>query len=204
MCKVTICWADEQHLLFNQAVPLPNGQHSTELEKLSVERQKAYKRLLETTPKNKMLQLIPDLHEQAFEKINCLDCAACCKNYSPRFKTTDIKRLSKSLGMKESQFIEQYLRLDQDGDYVTKSSPVHFWDLIMPAACMKTGHPIVPAFPIQMKMYCLKNSTYAEKQQFLSGCFFRPGKSLPQIKIIYICENGSTNRYLRLWRIYLF
>lgn len=73
-----------------------------------------------------MLQLIPDLHEQAFEKINCLDCAACCKNYSPRFKTTDIKRLSKSLGMKESQFIEQYLRLDQDGDYVTKSSPCPF------------------------------------------------------------------------------
>lgn len=94
--------------------------------KLSAERQKAYKRLLETAPKNKLLQLIPDLHEQAFEKINCLDCAACCKNYSPRFKTTDIRRLSKLLGMKESQFIEQYLRLDQEGDYVTKSSPCPF------------------------------------------------------------------------------
>ncbi len=94
--------------------------------KQSAERQKQYKRLLETTPKNKLLKELPDLHEQAFEKINCLDCAACCKNYSPRFKTTDIKRISKVLGLKESQFIERYLRLDQEGDYVSKSSPCPF------------------------------------------------------------------------------
>ena len=94
--------------------------------KQSADRHKQYKRLLETTPKNKILKEIPDLHEQAFEKINCLDCAACCKNYSPRFKTTDIKRISKVLGQKESQFIETYLRLDQEGDYVTKSSPYPF------------------------------------------------------------------------------
>lgn len=95
-------------------------------QKKSEERQKQFKRMLETAPKNKVLKALPDLHEEAFEKINCLDCAACCKNYSPRFKTTDIKRLSKLLGMKESQFIDQYLQLDREGDYVTKSSPCPF------------------------------------------------------------------------------
>lgn len=94
--------------------------------KKSGEKQKLFKRLLETAPKNKVLKLLPELHEQAFEKVNCLDCAACCKNYSPRFKTTDIKRLSKVLGLKESQFIERFLRLDTDGDYVTKSAPCPF------------------------------------------------------------------------------
>ncbi|HEY8398945.1 MAG TPA: YkgJ family cysteine cluster protein [Flavihumibacter sp.] len=94
--------------------------------KKSAEKQKQFKRMLETAPKNKVLNLLPDLHELAFEKVNCLDCAACCKNYSPRFKTTDIRRLSKAVGMKESQFIEKYLRLDNEGDYVTKSSPCPF------------------------------------------------------------------------------
>jgi Fe-S-cluster containining protein len=66
------------------------------------------------------------LHEEAFSKVDCLQCAACCKNYSPRFKTPDIKRISKHLRMKESVFIDTYLRLDDEGDYVTKSAPCPF------------------------------------------------------------------------------
>lgn len=87
---------------------------------------KKYKHFLQKADKNKVLKALPALHEEAFEKINCLDCAACCKNYSPRFKTPDIKRISKHLGLKESAFIETYLRLDNDGDYVVKSTPCPF------------------------------------------------------------------------------
>jgi len=58
--------------------------------------------------------------------VDCLQCAACCKNYSPRFKTPDVKRISKHLGMKESVFIETYLRVDEEGDFVVKSSPCPF------------------------------------------------------------------------------
>ncbi len=92
----------------------------------SAEKQKQYKRLLETVHKQKTYVKLPDLHEEAFSQINCLDCAACCKNYSPRFKTTDIKRISKVLKLKESIFIEKYLRLDEDDDYVAKSKPCPF------------------------------------------------------------------------------
>ncbi len=73
-----------------------------------------------------MLKILPELHEEAFANINCLECANCCKNYSPRFKTPDIKRISRHLGMKESAFIETYLRLDEDGDYVVRSTPCPF------------------------------------------------------------------------------
>jgi len=58
--------------------------------------------------------------------VDCLSCAACCKNYSPRFKTPDIKRISKVLRMKESAFIDTYLRLDDECDYVVKQSPCPF------------------------------------------------------------------------------
>jgi len=88
--------------------------------------QRKYKQFLQRADKNKVLKALPSLHEEAFKKINCLDCAACCKNYSPRFKTPDIKRISKHLRLKESDFIEKYLRLDEDGDYVVKSKPCSF------------------------------------------------------------------------------
>ena len=95
-------------------------------EKKTKERKKIYKQFLQRADKNAVLKQLPVYHDQAFEKIDCLKCANCCKNYSPRFKTPDIKRIARHLKMKEGQFIETYLRLDEDGDYVVKSSPCPF------------------------------------------------------------------------------
>ncbi len=95
-------------------------------EKKSSERQKIYSRFLNRADKNKILKSLPDLHEEAFENIDCLQCANCCKNYSPRFKTPDIKRISKLMKMRESEFIDAYLNLDEDGDYVVKTRPCPF------------------------------------------------------------------------------
>ncbi len=88
--------------------------------------QKKFKRFLQRADKNKVLKQLPALHEEAFSRINCLECAACCKNYSPRFKTPDIKRISRHVKMRESEFIETYLHLDEDGDYVAKQTPCPF------------------------------------------------------------------------------
>jgi Fe-S-cluster containining protein len=95
-------------------------------EKKSAEHLKKYQHFLKKTDKNKVLKALPALHQEAFEKIDCLQCANCCKNYSPRFKTPDIKRIARHLKMKESSFIDKYLDLDEDGDYVVKSKPCPF------------------------------------------------------------------------------
>lgn len=95
-------------------------------ESKSAERSKLYKGFLQRANKNKVLKALPDLHESTFKQVDCLSCANCCKNYSPRFKTPDIKRISKLLGLKESVFIETYLRVDEDGDFVVKTSPCPF------------------------------------------------------------------------------
>jgi Fe-S-cluster containining protein len=92
----------------------------------SKERTKAYKGFLQRTHKNDVIYKLPDLHEEAFEKVDCLSCANCCKNFSPRFKTPDIKRISKVVGMRESVFIDTYLRIDEEGDYVLISRPCPF------------------------------------------------------------------------------
>jgi Fe-S-cluster containining protein len=95
-------------------------------QKQSADRQKVFKQFLLKADKNKTLKRLPALHDEAFANIDCLQCANCCRNYSPRFKTPDIKRISKHLGLKEGDFIQAYLRIDEDGDYVVKSTPCPF------------------------------------------------------------------------------
>ncbi len=95
-------------------------------EKKALEHEKLYKNFLKKVDKNKALKHLPEFHDEAFEKVDCLKCANCCKNYSPRFKTPDIKRISKVLGMKEGVFIDTYLNIDEEGDYVLKTKPCSF------------------------------------------------------------------------------
>ena len=67
-----------------------------------------------------------ELHEEVFQEIDCLECANCCKTTSPIFIPADIDRIARGLRMKSVDFIEQYLRVDEEGDYVLKSSPCPF------------------------------------------------------------------------------
>lgn len=68
------------------------------------------------------------LHEEVFEEVDCLTCANCCKTTSPIFYQTDIERVAKALRMKPGDFIETYLREDEDKDFVLKSAPCPFLD----------------------------------------------------------------------------
>ena len=95
-------------------------------ERRSADRQKTYKKYFQRVDRNVVLNALPELHEQAFQAIDCMKCANCCKSYSPRFKTPDIKRISKHLKMKEGAFIEKYLKLDEEGDYVVNAAPCPF------------------------------------------------------------------------------
>jgi Fe-S-cluster containining protein len=65
-------------------------------------------------------------HEEKFKRIDCLQCANCCKTTSPIFIKTDIERLAKVFKMKTSVFLDTYLRLDEEGDYVLQASPCPF------------------------------------------------------------------------------
>lgn len=136
-------------------------------EKKSAEHQKMFKNYLQRAKKNEVLRQLPALHEEAFEKIDCLTCANCCKNYSPRFKTPDIKRIAKHLDMKEGDFIETYLKLDEEGDYVTKSHPCPFLGednycriySVRPSDCVRfpyTDEDII----LKRQSLTLKNSTF--------------------------------------------
>lgn len=87
---------------------------------------KKFKSFLKRADVRSTLKELPALHEEAVNKHDCLSCGNCCRNYSPRFKTPDIKRIARHLKLREGVFIEKYLRLDPDGDYVTQSAPCPF------------------------------------------------------------------------------
>ena len=67
-----------------------------------------------------------ETHEEVFEEIDCLDCANCCKTTSPIFIDKDIDRLAKYFRIRPSDFIEKYLHLDNENDYVLNSAPCPF------------------------------------------------------------------------------
>jgi Fe-S-cluster containining protein len=70
--------------------------------------------------------LVHELHEEVFEETDCLSCANCCKTTSPIFKQKDIERLAPSFKLKPGDFIQKYLFMDEDGDYVHKGPPCPF------------------------------------------------------------------------------
>jgi Fe-S-cluster containining protein len=136
-------------------------------QKKSADHLKKYKQFLDRHDKNKVLKQLPDLHEEAFTHINCMECAACCKNYSPRFRAPDIKRISKYLKMKETEFKETYLQLDNEGDEVLRQKPCPFLDAdnscsiydVRPSDCERfpyTDEDVI----IKRKNITLKNSTF--------------------------------------------
>ena len=136
-------------------------------EKKSREKQKQFRSFLDRADKNKVLKELPRLHEEAFEKIDCLQCAACCKNNSPRIKTPDVKSISKHLGMKESVFIETFLKVDNEGDFVVKSAPCPFLGADNFCSIYENRPSDCARFPytdedviIRRRQLTLKNSTF--------------------------------------------
>jgi Fe-S-cluster containining protein len=112
-----------------------------------IENKKFFVKLKKKTPKN-LDYIMEDLHEQEFERTDCLECANCCKTTGPLFTDKDVDRIAKHFRMKAHQFISQYLRVDEDNDYVLQSVPCTFlgsdnycsiYD-VRPKACKEFPH----------------------------------------------------------------
>lgn len=66
------------------------------------------------------------LHQEAFAKIDCLECANCCKTTGPLFTQKDINLIAGHLNITPTDFINNYLRIDEDNDYVLQTVPCPF------------------------------------------------------------------------------
>jgi Fe-S-cluster containining protein len=115
----------------------------------------------------KLNALADEMHEKAFNQIDCLNCANCCKSIPPIINETDIRRISKQLGMKVTDFKEQYTIQDEDLDMVMKKSPCPFLGddnkcaiyEYRPKACREYPHTNNYEFTRNLKLHA-SNSTY--------------------------------------------
>ena len=125
-----------------------NDQSSLDSAKLAIHATKKVFRKMKQAKPNDLDQKFHKGHEAEFKKMDCLSCANCCKTTSPIFRDADIRRISKHLRIKEGKFISDYLRMDEEQDYVLKSSPCSFLEKdnscsiydVRPLACREYPH----------------------------------------------------------------
>jgi Fe-S-cluster containining protein len=111
------------------------------------ENKKFFAKLKKKTPKN-LDYLMQELHENEFKRTDCLECANCCKTTGPLFTNADVERISKHFRQKPQQFIDQYLQIDDENDYVLQQVPCTFLGTdnycsiydVRPKACREFPH----------------------------------------------------------------
>ncbi len=127
------------------------------------ENRKFFGKLKKKPPEN-LDYVMQELHEDEFEKTDCLTCANCCKTTGPLFTDKDIERISKYFKQKPQQFIKRYLRIDEDNDYVLQRVPCAFLGVdnycsiyeVRPKACREFPHTDRKKFQ-QISNLTLKN-----------------------------------------------
>ncbi len=128
------------------------------------ENKKYFDKLKKRVPKDLDYQM-QQIHNEVFDEIDCLQCANCCKTTGPLFTNADIERIAKHLKMKPQQFINQYLYIDEDKDYVLQNLPCSFLDSenycmiydVRPKACREYPHTDRKKFQ-QITNLTLKNT----------------------------------------------
>ena len=119
---------------------------------------------LKRKPPNNLDYLMQELHESEFKRTDCLTCANCCKTTGPLFTNADIERISKHFKLKPQQFIEKYLRVDEENDFVLQKVPCTFLGEdnycsiynVRPKACREFPHTDRKKFQ-QISNLTLKN-----------------------------------------------
>lgn len=89
------------------------------------ENRKFFSRLKKRPPKD-LDSLMIELHEDEFSRTDCLSCANCCKTTGPLFTQKDIERIARHFRMKPGEFIDTYLKLDEENDFVLQQVPCPF------------------------------------------------------------------------------
>jgi uncharacterized protein len=94
-------------------------------------------------------EVAAELHEQAFESLDCTRCANCCKTMTVILDQSDIDRIAEHLGMTTQSFIETYLELNEEEQlYKIRQTPCPFLGSdnrctiysVRPACCREYPH----------------------------------------------------------------
>jgi len=95
--------------------------------RLHRKRNKACITHLKQNIKSKQLdRLFHEEHDTVFDQVDCLSCANCCKTLGPKFLSDDIDLIARHQHLQPGEFVDKYLYVDEDGDYVLRELPCPF------------------------------------------------------------------------------
>ena len=105
---------------------IPEYKKLIETAKSRRKENKAFLDKLKSSAPRDLDSITHELNDEAFEKIDCLQCANCCMTTGPLLKNKDIENLASNLKIRPADFTEKYLRIDEDNDYVFQKMPCPF------------------------------------------------------------------------------
>jgi hypothetical protein len=132
--------------------------------KKELEVTKKFLQKLKQKPPKDLDYTMQELHDEEFEKTDCLQCANCCKTTSPIFTEIDVERIAKYLKMKYVDFVKEYLIVDEDNFMVLQQAPCSFLNddnscniyNVRPKACKEYPHTNRKKF-YQINQLTMKN-----------------------------------------------
>ncbi|MEI6947255.1 YkgJ family cysteine cluster protein [Paraflavisolibacter sp. H34] len=105
---------------------------------------------VEKDPPKNLDALAEAVDKDVWAETNCLVCSNCCREMTPTYTFTDIRRIAAHLGMTPKAFKEKWLYQDKkSGDWMNTSRPCQFLDLktnlcsiylVRPADCANFPH----------------------------------------------------------------
>jgi len=82
-----------------------------------------FMRSLKLRDGDKVDNLTKELHDEAFDKIDCLKCGNCCKTSKSLLTEDDIVTIANSKKVTTEEIKSKYLELDEDNDWTFNSLP---------------------------------------------------------------------------------
>lgn len=106
-------------------------------------------------------QVAKKAHQKIISKIDCLDCANCCKSTPALLTKKDIKRIAAYIKITPRQFIHKYVIQDINGELSFRKVPCVFLEednkcsiyAVRPKACREYPHTDMNMFNSRIKLH---------------------------------------------------
>ena len=105
---------------------------------------------LKRNPPPELQQVALDASRSAWDGIDCLSCANCCKTMTPTYTEKDIKKIASYLQISSDEMKKKWLKKERGtGNWLNKTTPCQFLDLetnmcnvyeVRPADCSGFPH----------------------------------------------------------------
>ena len=70
--------------------------------------------------------IVNEAAKETWKEISCKQCGNCCRDMTPTWKKSDIKRVAAHVGITPKQFYDKWLYTDDSGDVMNTGTPCQF------------------------------------------------------------------------------